>query len=571
MKILIILLLSCWLSAFYTAQLEKDNRAFLEAYEEDIVDDFTIYKTKVFYEVNYEAKELLQRAELSKKTYFLLLKAFDMHSKMQNGMFAILSTIEKKQYMREHKIYIEALFSATFKSSDIKETFNRWINYKRTLFDRENLVFLDKSMHAKKTILEKRKRALAREYQRSSLHQKEIDVLNKDIVEFEKSLSYDIAQKIKSRVIDYQELFSVLKSNELYIDFAKIGDFYYIFTLDSQQKIGFKKLDAFRIDTLIQEIQQERESIIEGSTFANIEKSKKEYGKLYRLIFNQIDIQNKDTLIISPDGLLTLTPFEAFYSEREKKYLIEKLNISYVPSAKELIKLHYKHFNANKKIVVFANPNFEYTSSRRDSRGKNFRLLTSTFSRLDGTLIEAKKIQETLLNVTLFQGKMATEENLFGVYSPEVLHLATHGFLLKSEEILNPMLKSGIVLSGANYAIKNRTGEGIITALELSGLNLENTELVVLSACETGVGEIEEAEGVAGINRAFMQAGARYIVMTLWSVSDRATATLMESFYQNIRDKKSYGEALREAKIEMIKNGNSHPYYWSGFVGSGVY
>ena len=144
------------------------------------------------------------------------------------------------------------------------------------------------------------------------------------------------------------------------------------------------------------------------------------------------------------------------------------------------------------------------------------------------------------------------------------IYLGRNKDLVKNSEILNPMLKSGIALSGANASIRKQQGNGIISALELSGINLEGTELVVLSACETGLGEIEEAQGVTGLNRAFMHAGAKEIVMSLWSVSDRVTASLMERFYENIKSTKDYGEALREAKIWMISERNSHPYYWSG-------
>ncbi len=153
--------------------------------------------------------------------------------------------------------------------------------------------------------------------------------------------------------------------------------------------------------------------------------------------------------------------------------------------------------------------------------------------------------------------------------SPKILHLSTHGFYLTDKTILNPMLKAGIALSGANESIKNKKGDGIITALELSGMDLSHTELVVLSACETGVGKLEDGEGVAGINKAFMKAGAKYVVMSLWSVPAHPTEELMTKFYKNLQKGQSYSEALRGAKIWWIKNRHSHPYFWGGFVGSG--
>ncbi len=111
--------------------------------------------------------------------------------------------------------------------------------------------------------------------------------------------------------------------------------------------------------------------------------------------------------------------------------------------------------------------------------------------------------------------------------------------------------------------------QGIATAMTLSTLDLTNTQLVVLSACDTGLGKIENAEGVVGLPKAFIQAGAKNIIMSLWSVNDAKTATLMKKFYHHLhKDKKqNYSEALRKAKLEMTKE---HPYYWSGFVLSGI-
>ena len=188
---------------------------------------------------------------------------------------------------------------------------------------------------------------------------------------------------------------------------------------------------------------------------------------------------------------------------------------------------------------------------------------------MEGSKKEARVIKTLFPNAKIFGQDRANETNLLGISSPKILHISTHGFFIKSEKILNPLLKSGIVLSGANKSIKERRSEGIITALELSGLKLRNTDLVILSACETGVGEIEEAEGVAGINKAFIQAGTKQIIMSLWSVDDKFTAQMMDRFYREIKRGKEYSQALKEVKIWMIKNKNSHPFYWAGFVGSG--
>ena len=124
-----------------------------------------------------------------------------------------------------------------------------------------------------------------------------------------------------------------------------------------------------------------------------------------------------------------------------------------------------------------------------------------------------------------------------------------------------------LAFSDANYAILEKNYRGIATALKLSNLSLNNTELVFLSACETGLGTVQTAEGVQGLPKAFIQAGAKNIIMSLWQVDDAKTTILTRYFYENVKGGMGYKEALREAKLKMIE---MHPYYWSGFVFSGI-
>ena len=139
---------------------------------------------------------------------------------------------------------------------------------------------------------------------------------------------------------------------------------------------------------------------------------------------------------------------------------------------------------------------------------------------------------------------------------------------------MNPMLLSGVVLAGAN--ISNSGGDdGLWTAEEIAGLELQGTELVVLSACETGLGRIAEGEGVLGLRRAFMQAEAQTVVMSLWSVEDKATAALMESLYAELANGKNPIESLRLAQIEWLndareRHGEARPDRWGAFLASEV-
>lgn len=163
-----------------------------------------------------------------------------------------------------------------------------------------------------------------------------------------------------------------------------------------------------------------------------------------------------------------------------------------------------------------------------------------------------------------------------GKPSPRILHIATHGFFLPDtlqgqEE--HPMNRTGLILAGANHAWArgkpvSDMEDGILTAFEITTMDLKNTELVVLSACETGLGYIVNNEGVFGLQRAFKQAGAKNLMVSLWSVPDKATQLLMTQFYQNCLDKNmSLRDALKAAQQWMRgQNAYKNPYYWAGFV-----
>jgi CHAT domain-containing protein len=143
--------------------------------------------------------------------------------------------------------------------------------------------------------------------------------------------------------------------------------------------------------------------------------------------------------------------------------------------------------------------------------------------------------------------------------------------------IRNPLLLSGIALAGANHRESAGFDEddGILTAEEVASLDLSGVDLVVLSACETGVGEVKEGEGVYGLHRAFRVAGAQKLVTSLWTVEDEATRKWMKSFYEALLSKGlGTAEAVRAASLGVLqerrkKNKSTHPFYWGGFISSG--
>ena len=210
---------------------------------------------------------------------------------------------------------------------------------------------------------------------------------------------------------------------------------------------------------------------------------------------------------------------------------------------------------------------------------------------LPGTAEEIKRINELFeqnkISTRSFLQGAASEDNLkmVAANAPQVMHIATHGFFLPDPEKKkqknnslqgnvyslagDPLLRSGIVLAGGNYAWSGKTPvegveDGIVTAYEISQLNLANTEVVVLSACETALGDVKGSEGVFGLQRGFKMAGVKKMIVSLWQVPDKETAELMTLFYSYWLKGKPVGESFYQAQADMRKK---YPaYYWAAFV-----
>lgn len=312
-------------------------------------------------------------------------------------------------------------------------------------------------------------------------------------------------------------------------------------------------------------------------------------------------------LLVSSDGELNLIPFAALVDEHGR-YLIQRYSFTYLTSGRDLLRMQVARESQSGPLIV-ANPTFgeqarlqsvaASTNSKHTQRETKRRSITSTrsltdtyFAPLDATETEARSIQTLFPDATVLTAASATETAVKQVSAPRILHLATHGFFLfeapaaadstsgsvpgtrasgsnPGTGIENPLLRSGLAFAGAN--LRNGKGDdGILTALEASGLNLWGTKLVVLSACDTGVGEVHNGEGVYGLRRAFTLAGAESLVMSLWPISDFTTRTLMTSYYQNLKAGMGRGEALRQVQLGMLKkNPKLHPFYWANFIQAG--
>lgn len=305
-------------------------------------------------------------------------------------------------------------------------------------------------------------------------------------------------------------------------------------------------------------------------------------------------------LLIAPDGELNLIPFEALIDEAGN-YLINDYSITYLTSGRELLR-HGVARQSNGTPLVLANPAFgepvapevSLTSGRQKTALRRRRSVTTGrdlvdvyFAPLLGTEIEARTIQSLFHDATILTGSSASESALKAAAAPKLLHIATHGFFLQdaqtadaahtqppsraieSDRIENPLLRSGLAFAGANVR-STGNDDGILTALEASGLNLWTTKLVTLSACDTGLGEVKSGEGVYGLRRAFVLAGAESLVMSLWPVSDYITREMMTRYYKNLKVGMGRRDALRRVQLEMLKRKHhQHPFFWASFIQSG--
>jgi CHAT domain-containing protein/Tfp pilus assembly protein PilF len=291
-------------------------------------------------------------------------------------------------------------------------------------------------------------------------------------------------------------------------------------------------------------------------------------------------------LLISPDGGLNLVPFETLVDKRGR-YLIERFATTYLTSGRDLLRMQIPRAAAGEPVIV-ADPLFGEPASREipvpqlDGRTGHRSITTGAeisnlyFTPLLGSAVEARAIKTFFPNATLLMGRQATKATIERLSAPSILHIASHGFFLADDAggashaiAENPLLRSGVALAGANLPGEAH-GDGILTALEAAGLDLWGTSLVTLSACDTGVGEVRNGEGVYGLRRAFMLAGSETLVMSLWPVSDSVARETMVAYYARLRAGFGRGDALRQAKLAILRHTSlRHPYYWGGFIQSG--
>ena len=290
---------------------------------------------------------------------------------------------------------------------------------------------------------------------------------------------------------------------------------------------------------------------------------------------------------LSLDGVYHKVNLKALKNPGKGSYVMDEIDIHLITSGRDLLQADVKMLPLKLGLLI-GNPDFGEFSGNQDNELRGFEQLLISGERsglapLPGAEIEVKTVQEIFQNngwkeITLLNEE-AEERVLKEMLKPNVLHIATHGFFQPDNYKLgknkHPLFRSGLLLSGAAQTLSGDDDfqlgtegreDGILTSFEAMNLNIDNTNLVVLSACETGLGDIVNGEGVYGLQRAFKIAGARTIIMSLWKVDDSATQELMVSFYENwLKHQMTKRDALISAQ-NKLKEKYPHPYYWGAFV-----
>lgn len=445
-----------------------------------------------------------------------------------------------------------------------------------------------------------------------------LDSLEQDANELEKELSEkseQFAEEFDRKPVTWQDVKSTLHDGEAAIEIIRIRHFdkqwtdtvSYAALIVTTQTKDHPDIVVLQNGNELETVDLQRYRM----SVKNHDSTKDSYDHYWARIAEKL--KGIERIYISSDGVFNLINL-ATLQLPDGRFLLDTQDLRLVTNTRDLVGYRRSSSGQNQRAVsradIFGRPDYSLEEGKQlqlaasyqpRQRGTNVESasldsLNESVPDLPGTEVEVEGISKILQNhqwqVKTYLWDDALEEAVKAVESPRVLHIATHGYfeedvsptkgrgaVLKhtssSVDLLgemperNPLLRSGLLFAGAgrkqSSKVASRLDDGILTAYEAMNLNLDSTELVVLSACETGLGEVKNGEGVYGLQRAFQVAGARTVMMSLWSVADEETQELMRMFYEKWLSGKDKHTAFREAQMEM-KAKYSFPDYWGAFV-----
>ncbi|MDH5366823.1 MAG: CHAT domain-containing protein [Cyclobacteriaceae bacterium] len=521
----------------------------------------------------------------------LYLKALNTSLSFINSYFPPMSEAEKTKYwdklrLRFERFYAFAIDAANLNTEIMKHVFNFNIATKGLLLSSTNKVKERILQSGNKQLIDKyiiwldQKETLARYYgySKEELQEEKInlDSLEEATNTTEKELSNEsnlFSEGYKLDQLNTTQISKALNNVECAIEMLRLRKYDNTLTDD----VMYLALILTANNETPQYVKIDNGNQLETRyyTYYNNAIHKKihddySYEQYVKAILTKVG--DKQHIYFSPDGIYSQININTLM-DSEENYMIDKFDITIVGNTKEFIAKNTT-VNTFKSAFLVGNPNF----------GGN------TVTSLPGTKEEITSIGSILTSkgytINKYTENQASEINMKSVNNPKLLHVATHGYFLEDAQINkekvfgissesarnNPLLRSGLLFSGSgsileqedNASLENRDN-GILTAYEAMNLSLDNTELVVLSACETGMGDVKAGEGVYGLQRAFLAAGAKTLIMSLWKVDDLATQKLMTTFYSNWLNQNNKKEAFKQAQLSLKKT-YPDPYYWGAFI-----
>lgn len=509
-----------------------------------------------------------------------------------NTFFEVLNENEKTMYWEKTNTRLQRYYSFVYSNAKsdpelVKQFYNTVVNTKGFLLNNSskirNIISLSTDESLKTTYSQwlETKENLNQAYQLSKeeLTQEKVnlDSLKRRADELERELSQKSAlfkESKDEKPVTYETIQKLLKPNESVIEIVELNEYKNGFTgKENYVALLVTPSDIKLVDlgdgaTIQNAIKDFREKTI------SIKPENEAYGLTWKILDEQLKGVTK--IYLSLDGAYHQLSINAL-KDASGKYLVDKYTLLFAGNTKDVLDIKTTESAAVKPTTAFLIGNPLY--------GKN-----DMIAQLPGTEAEVKNITKLLVpykvKTTALYGDKATELKVKQISSPSILHIATHGYFLadlsqmQTTKVLgvditaareNPLLRSGVLLANCdnvfdeNFRPSPNSENGILTAYEAMSLSLDKTDLVVLSACETGLGSVKQGEGVYGLQRAFLIAGAKSIIMSLWSVSDEATMHLMTLFYNNYAKTGNKIQAFSDA-IKQLKIKYKEPFYWSAFV-----